>query len=443
MILSFILAAAVIVLVLLVVKPTRVIYIKALSLPAICVLFIICIVIFSNTAVKSALDGLILWASIVVPSLFPFFTASELMNSTGFTRAAGVLLEPVMRPFFNVPGCASFALALGVTSGYPVGAKITADLRKNGSLTKLEAERLLAFTNNSGPLFIIGAVGTGMFGSASIGLFLFICHLLSCITVGLIFRYYKRRLPGNQKDRSSLRTISKKEKNYFKKNKMHNFKSLLTAVDTKKINFGELLGSAIKNSVSTILAIGGFIVLFSVIISLLNQSGIIGIISVSISRLLQPLLPNMPLRDPISGVLGGLFEITTGSKLVSQGSSVPLTLKLPAVSFLIGWAGLSVHFQVMSIVSETDINIRPYLLGKLLQGIIASIYTLLGIRLTGVVSPAAEPAPAVATMNFHGFFSSIGNSLLLLITVVAMWYLFYYSINTGHIGSRPKKKSSI
>ncbi len=430
MIFSFILAAAVIILVSLVIKPAKVIYLKALSIPAVCMLFIICIVIFSKTAVKSALDGLVLWASIVVPSLFPFFAASELMNSTGFTRAAGVLLEPVMRPFFNVPGCASFALALGVTSGYPVGAKITADLRKNGSLTKLEAERLLAFTNNSGPLFIIGAVGTGMLGSASIGLFLFICHLLSCITVGFIFRYYKRRMHGNKA------TILN-GKNYPRKNTLHNFKSLLTAAGTKKFNFGELLGSAVRNSVSTILAIGGFIVLFSVIINLLNETGIIGMVSGSISRLLKPLLPGMPLKEMISGIVGGLFEITTGSRLVSQGSSVPLTLKLPAVSFLIGWAGLSVHFQVMSIVSETDINIRPYLLGKLLQGIIASIYTLLGIRFTSIASPAAEPTLSASAFDFHGFLSSLGSSILLLTTVTVIWLLF------GLSGRRPKKKSSI
>ncbi|MEN6313671.1 MAG: nucleoside recognition domain-containing protein, partial [Clostridiaceae bacterium] len=173
------------------VQPSKVIYIKLLSVPALCLLFILCLILLSDAAVKSALDGMRLWAGVVVPSLFPFFAAAEIMNSSGFIRASGLLLEPVMRPLFNVPGCGSFALVMGILSGYPVGAKITCDLKNNGELDKVEAERLLAFTNNSGPLFIIGAVGTGMYGSPRLGIFIYICHLLACITVGFIFRFYK------------------------------------------------------------------------------------------------------------------------------------------------------------------------------------------------------------------------------------------------------------
>ncbi|HOQ08473.1 MAG TPA: nucleoside recognition domain-containing protein, partial [Clostridiales bacterium] len=145
------------VVILMAVQPSRAIYIRRVSFPALCILFTLCLVIFSDTAAKAALKGLNLWSSAVVPSLLPFFIASELLNSSGFINVAGTLLEPVMRPLFRLPGCSSLALALGVTSGYPVGARITADLRKSGALTRTEAERLLAFTNNSGPLFIIGA----------------------------------------------------------------------------------------------------------------------------------------------------------------------------------------------------------------------------------------------------------------------------------------------
>ena len=153
-------------------KPLGVIYAKQLAIPALCLVFILCLVAFPKTAVEAASKGINLWLGIVFPSLFPFFAASEILVSSGFIKAAGILLEPVMRPLFNVPGSGSFALLMGVTSGYPVGAKITCDLHKNGLVTKTEAERLLAFTNNSGPLFIIGAVATGMYGVPSLGLFL-------------------------------------------------------------------------------------------------------------------------------------------------------------------------------------------------------------------------------------------------------------------------------
>ncbi|MDP4183399.1 MAG: sporulation integral membrane protein YlbJ, partial [Bacillota bacterium] len=126
----------------------------------------------------------------VFPSLFPFFVASDLLNRTNFIRATGIILEPIMRPIFNVPGCGSFPVAMGITSGYPMGAKLTTDLREKGQVSKIEGERLLAFTNNSGPLFIVGAVATGMFKMPSIGLFLLVSHILAGLTVGIIFRFY-------------------------------------------------------------------------------------------------------------------------------------------------------------------------------------------------------------------------------------------------------------
>ena len=419
MIVTFILLASVF-LIMLTFQPTRLIYIRFLSIPLLCLIFIICLIIFSNTAVRSALNGLSLWASVVVPSLFPFFVASEIMNSSGFTKVAGSLLEPLMRPLFNVPGCASFALALGVTSGYPVGAKITTDMRKSGSLTKHEAERLLAFTNNSGPLFIIGAVGTGMLGSPVIGLFLFICHLLSCITVGFIFRYYKQNSSQITKKRSSLMQYNTNKK------RLSGIKIQTVTTNYTKINFGSLLGNAIKSSVSTILTIGGFIVLFSVIIALMNETGTIDSMSEAISHLLKQIIPADTIKNLVSGILSGMFEITTGSGLISQGTSEPLALKLPAISFLIGWAGLSVHSQVMSIVSETDINIRPYLAGKFIQGILAALYTRIGILLLDTTSLIAAPAVAIPVttniaFNFNSFFAILGNTSLLLILLITAW----------------------
>ena len=72
------------------------------------------------------------------------------------------------------------------------GAKIACDFREKNILSKEECERLLSFTNNSGPLFIIGTIGINLFGNTVIGILLFITHILSCITVGIIFRFWKK-----------------------------------------------------------------------------------------------------------------------------------------------------------------------------------------------------------------------------------------------------------
>lgn len=86
----------------------------------------------------------------------------------------------------------AYAMLMGIISGYPIGAKIVTNFRESGMCSKEECERLLAFTNNSGPLFIIGTVGISLFGNSLIGVLLFITHLLAFLTVGFIFRFWKR-----------------------------------------------------------------------------------------------------------------------------------------------------------------------------------------------------------------------------------------------------------
>ena len=168
-----------------------IIKIRKYIIPFIFLLFTLCLIIFSNNNLVAAKSGLKLWANSVVPSLFPFFVATELLSRTNIINILGKLLNKIMKPLFNVRGEGSFAFIMGIISGYPIGAKIASQFRQDNICSKEECERLLSFTNNSGPLFIIGTVGISMFGNSTIGLLLFITHLLSCITVGIIFRFWK------------------------------------------------------------------------------------------------------------------------------------------------------------------------------------------------------------------------------------------------------------
>ena len=143
--------------------------IKQLLFPLILITFIICFIIFSNSNLSAAKNGLVLWANSVVPVLFPFFVATELLSHTNFTYYLGKILNRFMKPLFNIRGEGSFAFIMGIISGYPIGAKIAANFRENNICSKEECERLLSFTNNSGPLFIIGTVGISLFGNSTIG----------------------------------------------------------------------------------------------------------------------------------------------------------------------------------------------------------------------------------------------------------------------------------
>lgn len=335
------------------------VYLKISWLPVFAIAFIVSLILFPKIAASAALNGINLWLNVVFPSLFPFFVASQLLSKSGFINLFGSILEPIMRPVFNVPGTGSFALAMGIVSGYPIGATITSDLRKQKLITKTEAERLLTFTNNSGPLFIMGAVAVGMFNLPSAGYLLYASHVAACLTVGFIFKFYKRK----------REKIPSKKLKIFQRLNME-----LENLRKVDINPWTLFGECIKNSIFIILNIGGFIIFFSVLINILITSGLVN----SICSLVPDYIIQLGIDSKtIEGLFCGLFEITTGSNLIDSASAA-LRIKLSAASLIIGWAGFSVHAQVMSIVSTTDISVKPYILGKAIQGIISGIYTYIG-----------------------------------------------------------------
>ena len=126
-----------------------VIKLKNYILPILFFLFLVCLLIFSSTNIVAAKTGLSLWATSVVPSLFPFFVATELLSQTNLPYLLGRIFNSFMKPIFNISGEGSFAFIMGIISGYPVGAKIVCNFRNNNILSKEECERLLSFTNNS------------------------------------------------------------------------------------------------------------------------------------------------------------------------------------------------------------------------------------------------------------------------------------------------------
>ena len=325
---------------------------KKMFLPTIFVLFTASLLIFSNSNLIAAKNGLKLWASSVVPSLFPFFIATELLGYTNIVPFLGKLLNKIMKPLFNVSGEGSFPLIMGIISGYPTGAKIVSNFRKNGTCTRAEAERLLAFTNNSGPLFIIGTVGISMFGHSKIGLLLLITHILASLTVGIVFRFWKYN------DKESV--------NLYKNNTDFLNKEL------KLANLGKILGTSISSATSTIFMIGGFVVLFSVIISILNNTHFI----LGMSYVIKPIGNLFGLSfNCCNSIISGLIELTNGLNMITSMSTGNILNNIMVCSFLLGFGSLSVLLQVFSVIADTDISITPYFLGKCLHAIFASLYT--------------------------------------------------------------------
>ena len=330
-----------------------VIRLKRNLLPLLFLIFTISLVIFSSSNLEAAKSGLKLWASSVVPSLFPFFVATELLSYTNIPYLFGRVFKKFMKPIFNVRGEGSFALIMGWLSGYPVGAKIACNFRKSQVCSKEECERLLRFTNNSGPLFIIGTVGISLYGNYYIGILLMLTHILACITVGIIFRFWKSTESANS-------NVYSNDKN----NKLSTYVNFS--------NLGEILSKSITNSISTLLMIGGFVVLFSIIISIMNSTNLTYILSIPFGVIFKFLkLPTSFIEPLITGVL----EITNGISTISLIHVKNISLNIIFTAFLLGMGGISVFLQVLSITSKTDLSIKPYIYGKILQGIFASFYT--------------------------------------------------------------------
>jgi sporulation integral membrane protein YlbJ len=333
-------------------------------LPSIFVLIAIFLVFFSRSNLDATKRGLELWATTVVPALFPFFVVTNLLSQTKVVDIFGKLFDKLIKPLFNVPGIGGFAFVMGLISGYPVGAKVVSDFREQNLVTKDEGERLLAFTNNSGPLFILSSVGIGLFGDTKTGLLLLCTHILSCITVGII-----------------LGKFLKKTDDEFKNVMKSKYRSNLDINKNKKEisikNLGEVLASSINSSISTILLIGGFVVIFSVIISILNITHVLD----ALSNLLKPILQLFNIdTDFAKPILSGILELTNGVKQVSGIHIKAISQNIILCAFLLGFGGFSVLLQVFSIVSKTDLSMKKYFIGKSMQGIFASFYTFLALK---------------------------------------------------------------
>lgn len=372
--------------------------------------------LYPEEAFASALGGLRVWWDIVFPALLPFFILSEILMGLGVVSMMGVLLEPLMRPLFNVPGVGSFVMAMGLASGYPIGAILTAKLRRQRACTQVEAERLLSFTNTADPLFMFGAVAVGMFADARLGSVLALAHYLSSLTVGFIMRFYRRsttvtvdNMPSGPLLLRALRALPRARRQ-----------------DGRPL--GQLFGDAVRNSVTSLLNIGGFIILFSVIIRMATIVGLVDLLAAAIAFPLAVIGISSALSP---SVVSGFFEITIGTELCASAGA-PLLQRVALAGAIIAWSGLSVHGQVASILHDTDIRIGPYVVARFVHAVLAFIYTVLLWNVSGgllgatlpvlLTVPTGTPSFALQRMAFAGVraLAFIGIALVLSAIVVGL-----------------------
>ncbi|NLY52228.1 MAG: sporulation integral membrane protein YlbJ [Firmicutes bacterium] len=361
-------------------------------------LLTITILRYPEVAFTASLEGLKIWFDIVLPALLPFFAMSEILMGLGVVHFIGVLLEPFMRPLFRIPGVGAFAVAMGLASGYPIGAKITAQLRREDLCTGVEGERLVSFANTADPLFMVGAVAIGMFGIQEIGWTIAAAHYLSVVIVGFLMRFTP------EKDPPAVRSaIPSGQGNILSRA----FRTLEEARIRDGRSFGQLFGDAIRETFSSMLFIGGCIMIFSVLGRILDVSGV----TEALQNFLAVLFRSFAINDAIiPPLIRGIIEITIGCEAISQANA-SLLLRTVVASFIIGWSGLSVHAQVATMIRGTDIRMGPYIIARALHGLLAAAMTLVLWRPVAAMAASGLPIPLMLGLGEASFVARLGISI--------------------------------
>ncbi len=293
-----------------------------------------------SAASEGARSGISVCTGVIVPSLFPFLILSSLLSSIGMPEALASLAAPLFRTL-GLPPVSAAPFLLGLCGGYPVGAVSVAALVRSGAISPEDGSRMLPYCNNTGPGFIVGVAGGAVFASIRIGLFLYLCHVLSALTLALLF--------GRRCGRAELRRSA--------------------AAASLAAAFPASVGAAAE----ALLSICAYVVFFSMLTAILRSAGLF-----SSAAALLALRCGTELRF-CTAMLTGLLELGSGIAALRGAAASVQNLMLAA--FLLGFGGLSVHAQTLSAVSGTDMKCARHFAGRILHGLLSAAYVLLLFRL--------------------------------------------------------------
>lgn len=344
-----------------------------LLLSALILFFIFNMIISPAKFIKEGLNGISAWAFNVLPSVLPFMFFTKALSSLGQMEKLTHPFQRVTKTLFNTPPISFYVFFMAILSGYPVGSKMIADLYMQGKITQEDAYRMSAFCSTSGPMFIIGAVGIGMFKNSLVGYILFLSHILSAFLNGLIYR--KLGLKNDYKDKPPKKNISQTTKIQCKnklKNKDDKF-SQKNTIDTQSKN-NEIkidltnqnsdtnlnranektpdISEIVLSSTLAILSVGCIITIFFIIIECLS-----------------PIFNLFP--ENISALLEGIVEITKGCLSLSTLSNIKLAVIL--ASFVISFGGISTLLQSITMLRQVKIPIKLFALQKLTHALLSAL----------------------------------------------------------------------
>ena len=309
------------------------------------VILIALFIINPTSNLEACLNGIIVWGTAVAPALFPFLIFTKLLCELNFVENVSRFLSPITKKLYNTPGISAYIYTMSVLSGYPVGAKLTADFYEKGLITQGQAIRITTFTSTSGPLFIIGTVGIGMFGEKLIGITILISHFIGALINGLFYRNY-----------------------------MFEKVTISSTINYSHKSTKNMLEEIMLTSIKSILIVGGYVAIFFVIITILNDFNAFYPIKYILSNIFN--LINIP-TSTITPILNGLVEVTRGCLDLSLVQNLSFTYKTVIATFLISFGGFSIYMQAITFIKKFNIKMSFYLFQKFTHALISSVVAYL------------------------------------------------------------------
>lgn len=354
-------------------------------------LFIIIFFINLETATNSAIEGCKLWFIAILPTVFPFSVICNLLIAYDGISLYSKFLGPLLCKPLGLSKSCSLPLTTSLLCGYPLGAKYCADLYNLKYIEKTEYVSLLNIATNCSPLFILGPIATSLLGNINFGYLLLIANYLSPLIIGLII----------------------KRKSTFISDKVKEINE-----NTK--NFGEIFKEALEKAITTTISIGGFVVIFSIIIGIIQNN-------VDIHLFLNNLegFTRLP-KDSLFGFLLGNIEITNGCNLIAT-SNFNFSIKLSIISFFCSFSGLCIIAQVSSFISKDKISMLRYSFLKFIQGIISFLITfIISYLYLGTVKAGAIISYNKTNISIYTYFIPIIIILALTILFKIIKKLFFH-----------------
>lgn len=282
-------------------------------------------VIFPDLYISQTLNGITAWAFNVLPSVLPFIFLTKVLSQLGTIEKLSNIFSKPCEKLFKTPAVSSYVFLMSIISGYPVGAKMTADLYEAGKISKRDAFKMTSFCSTSGPMFIIGAVGIGMLKNVTFGYIIMISHIIGALLNGLLYRKI-------------------------------NVKEDKTPLQNKAAKNSADLSSIVLDSALSIISVGTIIAIFFVIITSLS-----------------PIFNLLP--SPLASILEGLIEITKGC--IDISSSINSIWSVAACTFVISFGGISTILQSITMLNKLNMPIKLFVLQKITHAILATIVSVI------------------------------------------------------------------